>query len=410
MAVLVMQMHRDMRSDCGIIDIRRNETLGMNTRRDFLNLAVKGSAITAAAALLPGSASALGSAGDSRSMNSMENNTSSNSVHYKPPFKFGLGGVPLGNEFSVVTDKDAYAILEAAWSAGVRYYDVSPWYGLGLGERRYGSFLHNKNRSEYVISSKVGKLLKASKTAKNREYFPFSPSPNDVIYDYTASGTRRSIEDSLQRLGIDSLDIAFVHDISVDNKYLPTSWQEQFEIAEKGAFPELTRMREEGLIKGWGIGVNTPEPILRVLQVADPDVCLLASQYSLIDHKNALNQVFPAVRQRNAFLVIGSSLNAGFISGSPRYNYGKEAYKIPAEFLEKRKRLREVASNHGVDLRTAALQFSASPDVAAALVVGASSEQQILADYTSMQTKIPAEFWAQLKAQELIEQNATTPA
>jgi D-threo-aldose 1-dehydrogenase len=382
----------------------------MNTRRDFLGLAVKGSAITAAAAFLPRTASAQDNAGDSRSMDIMENKTSSGNVHYKPPFKFGLGGVPLGNEFAVVTDKDAYAIMEAAWSAGVRYYDVSPWYGLGLAERRYGRFLHNKNRSEYVISSKVGKLLKASKTAKNREYFPFSPSPNDVIYDYTASGTRRSIEDSLQRLGIDSLDIAFVHDISADNKYLPTSWQEQFEIAEKGAFPELTRMREEGLIKGWGIGVNTPEPILRVLQVADPDVCLLASQYSLIDHKNALNQVFPAVRQRNASLVIGSSLNAGFISGSPRYNYGKEAYKIPAEFLEKRKRLREVAGNHGVDLRTAALQFSASPDVAAALVVGASSEQQILADYSSMQTKIPAEFWAELKAQKLLEQNAPTPA
>ena len=341
----------------------------------------------------------------------MTNNTSSGSnVHYKLPFKFGLGGVPLGNEFAVVTDKDAYAILEAAWSAGIRYYDVSPWYGLGLAERRYGSFLHNKKRTEYVISSKVGKLLKPSTTARNRELFPFSPSPNDVIFDYTLSSVRRSIEDSLQRLGIDSLDIVFVHDISSDNKLLPTSWQEQFDIAAKGAFPELTRMREEGLIKGWGIGVNTPEPILRVLGEADPDVCLMASQYSLIDHKNALNQLFPAVRRKNASLVVGSSLNAGFISGSPRYNYGKESYKIPPEFLEKRKKLREVAANHGVDLRTAALQFSASPDVAAALVVGASSEQQILADYTSMQTKIPAEFWAELKAQQLIEQHAPTPA
>jgi D-threo-aldose 1-dehydrogenase len=174
--------------------------------------------------------------------------------------------------FRLRASKDAYAILDAAWSAGVRYYDVSPWYGLGLAERRYGSFLHNKNRSEYVISSKVGKLLKASKTAKNREYFHFSPSPNDVIYDYTASGTRRSIKDSLQRLGIDSLDIAFVHDISADNKYLPTSWQEQFAIAEKGAFPELTRMRQEGLIKGWEIGVNTPEPILGVLQVTNKTI------------------------------------------------------------------------------------------------------------------------------------------
>jgi D-threo-aldose 1-dehydrogenase len=381
----------------------------MNTRRDFLSVTVKGSAMAVAAALLPEAAFASGASNMSGS-NSMEQPVNNgNKGHYKPPFRFGIGGVPFGNEFAVVTDKDAYATIEAAWNAGVRYYDMAPWYGLGLAERRYGNFLHNKNRSEYVVSSKVGKLLKASKTAKNKKYFPFSPSPNDVVYDYTASGVRRSIEDSLQRLGIDSLDIAFVHDISSDNKYLPTPWQEQFEIARKGAFPELTRMREEGLIKGWGIGVNTPEPIMRLLEVADPDVCLLASQYSLIDHKNALDQVFPAARAKNVSFVVGSSLNAGFISGSPRYNYGKDSYKIPPAFLEKRKRLREVASNHGVDLRTAALQFSSAPDLAAALVVGASSEQQILADYTSMQTKIPAEFWAELKAQNLIEQNAPIP-
>jgi D-threo-aldose 1-dehydrogenase len=382
----------------------------MNTRRDFLSVTVKGSAMAAAAAFLPRTASASG-ASDMNGSNSMEQAVGSGSKgHYKPPFHFAMGGVPLGNEFAVVTDKDAYATIEAAWNAGVRYYDMAPWYGLGLAERRYGNFLHNKSRSEYVLSSKVGKLLRASKTAKSKGYFPFSPSPNDVIYDYTASGVRRSIEDSLQRLGVDSIDIAFVHDISSDNKYLPTPWQQQFESAQKGAFPELTRMREEGLIKGWGIGVNTPEPIMRLLEVADPDICLLASQYSLIDHKNALDQVFPAARAKNVSFVIGSSLNAGFISGSPRYNYGKESYKIPPAFLEKRKRLREVAGNHGVDLRTAALQFSTAPDVAAALVVGASSEQQILADYTSMQTKIPAEFWVELKAQNLIEQNAPVPA
>jgi D-threo-aldose 1-dehydrogenase len=381
----------------------------MNTRRDFLSVTVKGSAVALATALLPGAASASG-ASDMNGRNNMEQPVSNgNQEHYKPPFRFGIGGVPIGNEFGVVTDKDAYATIEAAWNAGVRYYDMAPWYGLGLAERRYGNFLHKMNRSEYVVSSKVGKLLKASKTAKNREYFPFSPSPNDVIYDYTASGVRRSIEDSLQRLGIDSLDVVFVHDISPDNKYLPTPWQEQFEIARKGAFPELTRMRDEGLIKGWGIGVNTPEPIMRLLEVADPDICLLASQYSLIDHKNALDQVFPAARGKNVSFVIGSSLNAGFISGSPRYNYGKESYQIPPAYLEKRKRLREVASNHGVDLRTAALQFSAAPDIAAALVVGAGSEQQILADYTSMQTMVPAQFWAELKAQNLIEQNAPVP-
>jgi D-threo-aldose 1-dehydrogenase len=378
----------------------------MSTRRDFLSIAVTGSATT----LISKTASASGVTDMMDGSSIGQAASGGKNGHYKPPFRFGMGGVPLGNEFQFVTDEDAYATIDAAWNAGVRYYDMAPWYGLGLAERRYGNFLHNRSRSEYVLSTKVGKLLKASRTAKNKEYFPFSPSPNDVVYDYTASGVRRSIEDSLQRLGIDSIDVAFVHDISSDNKYLPTPWLEQFAIAQKGAFPELTRMREEGLIKGWGIGVNTPEPILRLLEVADPDVCLLASQYSLIDHKNALDQVFPAARAKDLSFVVGSSLNAGFISGSPRYNYGKESYKIPPAFIEKRKRLLEVAGNHGVDLRTAALQFSAAPDVAAALVVGCRSEQQILADYTSMQTKIPAEFWAELKAQNLIEQNAPVPA
>jgi D-threo-aldose 1-dehydrogenase len=382
----------------------------MNTRRDFLSIAITGAAMTAAKTFLPKAASASERTDMTMEGSSMEQNAGNASTgHYKPPFRFAMGGVPLGNEFEYVTDDEAYATIEAAWNAGVRYYDMAPWYGLGLAERRYGSFLHNKHRREYVLSTKVGKLLKASTTARSKGLFPFSPSPNDVVYDYTAAGVRRSVEDSLQRLGIDSIDIAFVHDISPDNKYLPTPWPEQFAIAQKGAFPELTRMREEGLIKGWGIGVNTPEPILRLLEVADPDVCLLASQYSLIDHKNALNQVFPAARAKSVSFVVGSSLNAGFLSGSPRYNYGKESYKIPPAFLEKRSRLREAADKYGVDLRTAALQFSAAPDVAAALVVGCRSEQQILADYTSMQTKIPAEFWTDLKAQNLIEQNAPVP-
>jgi D-threo-aldose 1-dehydrogenase len=328
---------------------------------------------------------------------------------YVPPVKFGIGGVPFGNEFEVVSDEDAYQTLAAAWNAGVRYYDVAPWYGLGLGERRYGNFLHNKNRDDYVLSSKVGKLLKASPYNDAKSNFPFSPSPNNVVFDYTADGVRRSLEDSLQRMGVSRLDIAFVHDISSDNKLLPTSWQEQFEIALDGAFPALSRMREEGIIKGWGIGVNTPEPILRVLQESDPDVCLLASQYSLIEHANALNNVFPVARQRNVKFVIGSSLNAGFISGSPRYNYGKTSWSIPRQYVEKRERLRAVAALFGADLRTAALQFSAAPDVAAALIVGAHTEAQVLANVSSMQVTIPPEFWAELKRQNLIEQNAPTP-
>lgn len=324
---------------------------------------------------------------------------------YKLPYNFGLGGVPLGNEFTAVTDTEAQETLGAAWNAGVRYYDVSPWYGLGLAERRFGQFLHNQKRDEYVISSKVGKLLKASKEAIRSNLFPLAGSPNIVEFDYSAAGVRRSIEDSLQRLGIDSLDIVFVHDLSPDNKYLDGKWKEHFEIAKQGAFPELTRMREEGLIKAWGLGVNTPEPILAAMEAADPNIFLLASQYSLINHDYALKNIFPEVRKKNISLVIASSLNAGFISGSNRYNY---AHEMPAEFIGKRNRLAAIANAHHVDLRTAALQFSAMPDVAAAVLCGARTAQQITEDVESLKVKIPAGFWAELKAEKLISEEAMT--
>jgi D-threo-aldose 1-dehydrogenase len=328
---------------------------------------------------------------------------------FTPAFRFGLGGVPLGNEFNQHTDDEARATLERAWDLGVRYYDVAPWYGFGLSERRFGHFLHTKNRDEFVISSKVGKLFRASKDNVHAEIFPFSDSPNDLIIDYTADGVRRSIEDSLQRLGVSHLDIAFVHDLSPDFAWFPNGWEEQYEIARRGAFPALSKLRDEGVIRAWGVGVNTPMAILKVMEDADPDVCLCARQYSLIDHADAVRDLFPAVRAKNVSLVIGSALNAGFISGSPRFNYGKTNFDIPAEAIAKRDRLRGVAAQFGIDLRTAALQFSAAASEAVALVVGAHSARQISEDYNSMQAKIPAAFWAELKAQHLIEPEAALP-
>lgn len=370
-------------------------------RREFLAMA------TAAAASGMLSSQAVAAApSQSTGANAMPNRTQQ---MIKPEFRFGLGGVPIGSEFEVVTDEDAMKTLEASWNAGVRYFDTSPWYGLGSAERRFGMFLHNQPRDSYMISTKVGKLLKASPRNDSRSNFPYGNSPNNVAFDYTADGVKRSIEDSLQRLGIDRIDVVFVHDISSDNKLLPRPWQEEFAVALKGAFPALSRMRDEGIIKAWGIGVNTPEPILRVMSESDPDVCLLASQYSLIDHANALNNVFPVARQRGVSFVVGSALNAGFISGSPRYNYGKNSWDIPAGHIAKRDKLRAIAAQFGVDLRTAALQFSAAPDVVVALIVGAHTDEQALANASSMKATIPPAFWEELKRQQLIEQSAPLP-
>lgn len=156
---------------------------------------------------------------------------------YRPPYDFGLGGVAIGNEFQFATDEQAEATLAAAWDAGVRYFDVSPWYGLGLAERRFGRFLARKPRNEFVVSSKVGKLLKASRDNDAKTYFPFTPSPNTPHFDYTADGVYRSIEDSLQRLGLDRLDIVFVHDLSPDNTYCPTTGR------RCGRWPKRARFR-----------------------------------------------------------------------------------------------------------------------------------------------------------------------
>lgn len=328
---------------------------------------------------------------------------------FRPPVDFGLGGVAIGNEFAFVTEAQAEQTLEAAWEAGVRYFDTSPWYGLGLCERRFGRFLHDKPRGDYVLSTKVGKLLKASPANEAKKYFPFTTSPNDPVFDYTADGVRRSVEDSLQRMGLGRIDMLFVHDLSPDNMLLPDDWETLFGVAEKGAFPALSKMRDEGMISGWGMGVNCPEPILKCLEVADPDICLLASQYSLVDHKTALEKVFPKAREVGVSFVVGSSLNAGFLAGKPRYNYGKNNHAITNDKLARRRALQQVADSHGVDLRTAALQFSAAPELTAALIVGASSADHVLADFTAMKTKIPSAFWEELKAKRVIEQAAPVP-
>ena len=331
------------------------------------------------------------------------------SQRYRPPVDFGLGGVAIGNEFQFATDDQAQATLAAAWDAGVRYFDVSPWYGLGLAERRYGRFLAGKPRGEFTISSKVGKLLRASRNHEAKKYYPFTTSPNTPHFDYTADGVRRSVEDSLQRLGLDRLDIVFVHDLSPDNKLLPDDWETLFKVAEQGAFPELTRMRDEGLIDGWGMGVNCPQPILKCLEVADSDVHLLASQYSLIDHHDAVEQVFPAARAKGVSFVIGSSLNAGFLGGAGRYNYGDDNMVIDRDKLAKRDRLRAIAHDHGVELLAASLQFALAPDVASALIVGTASPEHILADHAALRTKIPAAFWEALTTEGLVHPDAAIP-
>lgn len=323
---------------------------------------------------------------------------------YQLANRFGLGGVALGNGFAPVTDELSEQAMEAAWNAGVRYFDTSPFYGYGLSERRMGRFLHNQKRNEYVISTKIGRIFKATEKALPPSLWK-SPSPFEFTYDYTADGVKRSIEDSLNRLGISSIDIVFIHDLSPDN--FGEQWKDHFAIAEKGAMPELTRLRDQGVIKAWGFGVNRPEPALRATEVADPDLFLLATQYSLLDHKEALEKTFPVLEKAGTPVVVGAPILAGFLAGRERYLYGDT---IPAGAAEKRKRILETIAPFGVDLKTVSLQFAAAPKIVCSVIPGARSPEQIKANVDSMKVEIPAELWQALKKSNLIESSAPAPS
>ncbi|MET0465705.1 MAG: aldo/keto reductase [Chitinophagaceae bacterium] len=325
---------------------------------------------------------------------------------FRPKNKPGFGGVALGNGFQANPDIECLQSMDAAWNAGIRYYDTSPWYGLGMSERRMGLFLKDKPRNEFTLSTKIGRLLEPQENFRPGELLWKGKMNFGYKYDYSAAGARRSVEASLQRLGLSSIDIVFIHDLSPDNGDMKENWVKYFDEAAKGAMPELMKMREEGLIKAWGFGVNTIEPILKAMEVSDPDIFLSACQYSLIKHEDDLNKVFPKAAEKDISIVVGAPLCAGFLSGKDRYLYDG---KFPEGVKEKLAALKKVAARHGVDLRTAALQFAAAPDVVSAVIPGAHTVQQATENAASFKTKIPADFWSELKKEKLIAANAPVP-
>lgn len=375
------------------------------TRRTFLSTVAAGTAAMASHSLLAGTdgpGTVMPTLGESTGKPLPINEAAG--THYKPPQRFGLGGVAIASAFEPNPDEVAHSALAASWEAGVRYYDTSPFYGFGLGERRFGRLLHNYKPDEYVLSTKVGRIFTATNSLK--ESIWKKPSPFEYRYDYSADGVRRSIEDSLQRLGVSRIDIVFIHDLSPDNGDMKDDWQKYFKVAVKGAMPELTKMRDEGLIRAWGLGVNRPDPALQTIEVADPDIFLLATQYSLMDHQDALENTFPKLKERGVSVIVGSPLNAGYLAGRDRYNYSGT---IPEWAPAKRERLAKIVDSHGIDLRTVALQFAAAHPVVSAVIPGARNAEQAQANVDSMSIAIPEQFWATLKEEGLIAKNAPTP-
>ncbi|GGT44006.1 aldo/keto reductase [Streptomyces chromofuscus] len=326
------------------------------------------------------------------------------------PDRIGFGTAPMGNMFRAVPDEEASATLDAAWDQGIRYYDTAPLYGAGLAEIRLGELLSRKRRDEFVLSTKVGRVILDEVESGNRELGEKGSlfeagRPNRILHEWTADATERSIEGSLQRLGVDRLDIVWVHDVAQD--FHGDDWLGKLEEARTGAFRVLTRLRNEGVIKAWGLGVNRTEPIELTLALDEPkpDGFLLAGRYTLLDHDHALQRLLPMAEKQGVGMVVGGPYSSGILAGGAHFEYAD----APPEIIERVRRIKDVAGRNGVSLKAAALQFSLAHPATAAVIPGATKPSRIAEDLAALHEKVPDQFWRDLREAELVSPRAPLP-
>lgn len=317
--------------------------------------------------------------------------------------RLGLGVGTLGGLFEAVSDEAAQAVLEAAWRGGIRYYDAAPWYGFGLAEERLGRFL--AERSGYVVSTKVGRLLRSDVPphpsqfdAKGEPVFK-TPSRLNVIYDYSYDGFLRSLEDSLARMGIARVDILFIHDPDVGG----VSVRQVME----GGYRALAELKEAGVVRAIGAGMNQWEMMVEFAREGDFDVFLLAGRYTLLEQE-ALWEFLPLCARKGIGVVIGGVYNSGLLA-NPRpgahYNYAE----VPAHVLERALRLQAVCHRHGVPLKAAAIQFPLGHPAVVSVLTAGRTPLQLEENFAMFQTPIPKDLWGELKAEGLLAEEAPLP-
>jgi len=323
----------------------------------------------------------------------------------------GFGAAPLGNMFRNIPDEEAAATVDAAWDLGTRYFDTAPFYGAGLSEIRLGKELSKRKRSEYILSTKVGRLVldevedvSARDLGEKGDIFKHG-RPNKVVYDYTADGAKKSVQDSIKRMNADHLDFVWVHDIAQD--FHGDGWLGMFETARKGAFRALSQLRDQGVIKGWGLGVNKVQPVELLLDLADvkPDATLLAGRYTLLDHELALQRLMPAAQDKGVDIVIGGPYSSGVLAGGKHFEYAPASKEI----LAKVEKIKALCTKHNIPIKAAALQFSLAHPASAAVIPGASKPERINEDHAAIKAKVPDDFWRDLRSQRLVSPEAPLP-
>lgn len=309
--------------------------------------------------------------------------------------RLGLGTAPLGGLFEEVSDDQARAAVEAAWSAGLRFFDTAPLYGHGLAERRLGAVLSGCPRDDFTIATKVGRLLRLDAPPEPGQAFKGVP-PVNPIFDFSYDGVMRSFEESLQRLGLERVDVVHIHDPD-----------DHFEEALNYAFPALDRLRSEGLIGALGAGMNQAEMLARFAREADFDCLLLAGRYTLLD-QIGLAELLPLCLDRGIAVIAGGVYNSGILA-DPRPGVAYNYLPAPSELLERARRLRTVCERHGVPLKAAALQFPLGHPAVTVVLTGSRSAAELQENLSMFRMNIPSGLWEELKAEGLLSMDAPTP-
>lgn len=308
--------------------------------------------------------------------------------------ELSFGAAAIGNLFSEVDPAQAAAAVDAAWDEGVRYFDTAPHYGLGLSERRLGEALRHRPRDSYAVSTKAGRLLDPLTADESAGLHGLSdgfavPHTHRRRWDFSADGIRRSIEESLVRLGLDRVDVVYLHDPD-----------EHGEAALREGYPALERLRAEGTVGAIGAGMNQTAMLTRFLRETDVDAVLCAGRYTLLDH-SALDTLLPEAAARGRSVVVGGVFNSGLLA-DPRPGATYDYAAAPAPLLDRALRMRSVAEAHGVPLRAAALHYPLRHPAVAGVLVGTRSSDEVRDAAAQLRAPVPEALWDDLRTEGLL--------
>jgi len=317
----------------------------------------------------------------------------------------GFGSAPLGNYLRPLSEQECDETLSAAWESGARYFDTAPLYGLGLSEVRVGRLLKQRRRDDFILATKVGRLLEpCEKDQVNGFFFVETPQVR-FHYDYSYDGVMRSYEESLKRLDLDRVDILYVHDVCafVHGGRAASEARIQ-ELIDTGGWRALTELRASGDVLAIGAGVNEWEPCARLLELVDPDLFLLAGRYTLLEQV-PVETLFPQCAKRGVGIVAGGPYNSGILAGGNTYNYAA----APPEILERARAIDAVCRSHGVALPAAALQFILANPLVVSVIPGGQTVAETRQNAAVLDETVPGALWRELKDKKLLHPEAPTP-